>query len=62
MTADVDIGFTVISGDDHVVEPRHLFEGRMPAARAERAPRAVCHRNAAARFRHPLPPDPRPAG
>ncbi len=24
--------FTVISVDDHVVEPPHMFEGRMPAA------------------------------
>jgi predicted TIM-barrel fold metal-dependent hydrolase len=30
--------WTVISVDDHVVEPRHLFEGRMPAALADRAP------------------------
>ena len=27
-----EIAFTVISVDDHLVEPRHLFEGRMPAA------------------------------
>jgi predicted TIM-barrel fold metal-dependent hydrolase len=31
--------YTVISVDDHVVEPAHLFEGRMPAALADRAPR-----------------------
>ncbi len=30
--------WTVISVDDHVVEPRHLFESRMPAALANRAP------------------------
>ena len=28
-----------ISVDDHVVEPPHLFEGRMPAKFADRAPR-----------------------
>ena len=33
-----EIGFTVISVDDHVVEPRHLFDGRMPAALVDRAP------------------------
>jgi predicted TIM-barrel fold metal-dependent hydrolase len=33
-----DIAFTVISVDDHLVEPRHLFEGRMPAHLADRAP------------------------
>src|SRR5919204_2966320 len=32
---------TVISVDDHVVEPRHTFEGRLPAALQERAPRIV---------------------
>ncbi len=33
-----EISFTVISVDDHVVESRHLFEGRMPASLADRAP------------------------
>jgi predicted TIM-barrel fold metal-dependent hydrolase len=33
-----DVAFTVISVDDHLVEPRHLFEGRMPAHLADRAP------------------------
>ena len=33
-----EIAFTVISVDDHLVEPRHLFEGRMPTHLAERAP------------------------
>ena len=33
--------YTVISCDDHVVEPPHTFEGRVPAAFAERAPRVV---------------------
>jgi len=38
---DPDVGevrFTVISVDDHVVEPPHLFDGRMPAALVDRAP------------------------
>ena len=29
---------TVISADDHLVEPPHRFEGRLPAALADRAP------------------------
>ncbi len=33
-----EVCFTVVSVDDHLVEPRHLFEGRMPAALADRAP------------------------
>jgi predicted TIM-barrel fold metal-dependent hydrolase len=33
-----DVAFTVISVDDHLVEPRHLFEGRMPSHLAEHAP------------------------
>ncbi|CAN5637319.1 amidohydrolase family protein [soil metagenome] len=33
-----EVRFTVISVDDHLVEPRHLFEGRMPTALAEQAP------------------------
>jgi predicted TIM-barrel fold metal-dependent hydrolase len=32
---------TVISVDDHLIEPRHMFEGRMPAPLADRAPRIV---------------------
>lgn len=32
---------TLISVDDHLVEPAHLFEGRMPAAFADRAPRVA---------------------
>lgn len=32
---------TVISVDDHVVEPPHLFEGRVPAHLADDAPRIV---------------------
>jgi predicted TIM-barrel fold metal-dependent hydrolase len=31
----------VISVDDHIVEPPHTFEGRVPAALADRAPRVV---------------------
>jgi predicted TIM-barrel fold metal-dependent hydrolase len=33
--------YTLISVDDHVVEPRHVFEGRMPAKFADRAPHIV---------------------
>jgi predicted TIM-barrel fold metal-dependent hydrolase len=33
--------FPLISADDHLIEPRDLFEGRMPAALADRAPRVV---------------------
>ncbi len=33
--------YTIISVDDHLIEPAHLFEGRVPAAFAERAPRVV---------------------
>lgn len=32
---------TVVSVDDHVVEPPHAFEGRLPAAFADRAPKVV---------------------
>jgi predicted TIM-barrel fold metal-dependent hydrolase len=32
---------TIISVDDHVVEPAHTFEGRLPARFAEQAPRIV---------------------
>ena len=31
--------FTIISVDDHLIEPRDLFEGRVPRALADRAPR-----------------------
>jgi hypothetical protein len=31
----------IISVDDHLIEPPNLFEGRMPAALVERAPRIV---------------------
>jgi predicted TIM-barrel fold metal-dependent hydrolase len=33
--------YTVISVDDHIVEPPHTFEGRLPKHLAERAPRIV---------------------
>lgn len=35
------VRYTVISVDDHVVEPPHMFEGRLPAALAGSAPRIV---------------------
>ena len=33
--------YTVISVDDHIVEPPNAFEGRMPAKFADRAPHVV---------------------
>ena len=33
-----EVRYTVISVDDHVVEPAHTFEDRLPAALADRAP------------------------
>ena len=33
--------YTIISVDDHLVEPRDLFEGRMPASMVEAAPRVT---------------------
>lgn len=33
--------YTVVSVDDHVVEPPHAFDGRFPAKFAEQAPRVV---------------------
>ena len=36
-----EVHYTVISVDDHVVEPPHTFEGRLPAAFQQRAPRIV---------------------
>jgi predicted TIM-barrel fold metal-dependent hydrolase len=36
-----DRHFTVISVDDHLVEPPHVFEGRVPASLAARSPRVV---------------------
>ena len=40
-----EVKYTVISVDDHVVEPPHTFEGRLPAALQERAPKIVETRN-----------------
>jgi predicted TIM-barrel fold metal-dependent hydrolase len=36
-----DVFATIISVDDHLVEPRDMFEGRLPAALQERAPKIV---------------------
>jgi predicted TIM-barrel fold metal-dependent hydrolase len=36
-----EVKYTVISVDDHVVEPAHTFEGRVPAKLADGAPRIV---------------------
>ncbi len=33
--------YRIVSVDDHLIEPPDLFEGRMPAALADRAPRIV---------------------
>src|SRR4030095_5666047 len=35
------VEFTLISVDDHLMEPAHAFEGRMPKKFEERAPRVV---------------------
>ena len=35
------VQYTVISVDDHVVEPPHTFHGRLPAALQARAPKIV---------------------
>jgi predicted TIM-barrel fold metal-dependent hydrolase len=36
-----DVRYTVISVDDHLVEPPHMFEGRLPSKFEDRAPRVV---------------------
>lgn len=36
-----EVRYTIISVDDHLVEPPDMFEGRMPAHLADRAPRIV---------------------
>jgi len=36
-----DVRYTVISVDDHLVEPPDMFEGRLPARLQDRAPRIV---------------------
>ena len=33
--------YTIISADDHIVEPADTFEGRVPARFADRAPKVV---------------------
>jgi predicted TIM-barrel fold metal-dependent hydrolase len=35
------VRYTVISVDDHLVEPAHMFEGRLPERLQERAPRVL---------------------
>jgi predicted TIM-barrel fold metal-dependent hydrolase len=35
------VRYTVISVDDHLVEPAHMFEGRLPASLQDRAPKVV---------------------
>ena len=35
------VKYTVISVDDHLVEPRDMFEGRLPARLQERRPKIV---------------------
>ena len=36
-----EVRYTIISVDDHLVEPPDMFEGRLPAALQDRAPRVV---------------------
>ena len=36
-----EVKYTLISVDDHVVEPPHTFEGRLPAHLQDRAPRII---------------------
>ncbi|MBV9660134.1 MAG: amidohydrolase family protein [Acidimicrobiales bacterium] len=36
-----EAGYTLISVDDHLIEPPELFEGRMPAALADETPRVI---------------------
>jgi predicted TIM-barrel fold metal-dependent hydrolase len=36
-----EVRYTVISVDDHLVEPPDMFEGRLPAALADRAPKVI---------------------
>jgi predicted TIM-barrel fold metal-dependent hydrolase len=42
---DTGVRYTIISVDDHLIEPPDLFEGRMPAALVERAPKVVTFPN-----------------
>ena len=36
-----EVRYTLISADDHLMEPPHTFEGRLPAKLQARAPRAA---------------------
>ncbi len=36
-----EVKYTFISSDDHLLEPPHAFEGRLPRKFADRAPRVV---------------------
>jgi len=40
-----EVKYTIISVDDHLVEPPHMFEGRLPAKLADRAPRVIETKN-----------------
>jgi predicted TIM-barrel fold metal-dependent hydrolase len=44
--------FTIISVDDHLIEPPDLFEGRIPASMAERAPQLIERDNGAQAWRY----------
>ena len=35
------VKYTLISADDHLMEPPHTFEGRLPAKLQDRAPRII---------------------
>ena len=37
----LDHRYRIVSADDHLIEPPDLFEGRMPAAMQDRAPRIM---------------------
>jgi predicted TIM-barrel fold metal-dependent hydrolase len=39
MSTHAPVRYRIVSVDDHLIEPPDLFEGRMPAALADRAPR-----------------------
>src|SRR3954447_22921735 len=41
----LDVKYTVISVDDHLVEPRDMFEGRLPSKLQDRAPKIVVNQN-----------------
>jgi predicted TIM-barrel fold metal-dependent hydrolase len=44
-TVETPVRYTIVSVDDHLIEPPDLFEGRMPAALVERAPKVVTFPN-----------------